>query len=114
MMWLLWLVVSCLLGYVTLCICYIAVMRAYVVWQSGVRINLFWKIPIAVGYYVGKGLDIVWNVIVGTIAFREFPRETLFTSRCKRHKQKPIGDWRGDRARWWCDQMEIFHEGHCS
>lgn len=63
---------------------------------------------------VGLALDVVFNVIYGTIVFRELPRELLFTSRCQRHLKKSSG--RKLRvATWHCIRLlDPFEEGgHC-
>lgn len=38
-------------------------------------------------------MDILYNIVVGSLLFMEWPREWLFTTRLKRH----IGDWRVER-----------------
>jgi hypothetical protein len=44
--------------------------------------------------------DCVFNLIVGTIVFLQFPRQWLFTERCKANQSR--WDWRRDAANWWC------------
>lgn len=44
--------------------------------------------------------DAVFNITVGTVVFLQWPRQWLFTSRCKENQNRL--DWRRDAARWWC------------
>jgi len=53
---------------------------------------------------VGLFLDFVMNVIVGTLFFRELPREWLFTYRLNRHLEESSG-WRLRMAAWWCKNL---------
>jgi hypothetical protein len=85
---------------------YVAIMHA-----RSKRLSLYWKVmlyPLAV---VGLVLDVAFNVVFGTLMYRELPRELLFTSRCKRH-------FRGDDekrkrlASWWAVQLNQFDPGH--
>lgn len=67
---------------------------------------------------IGVVLDAVTNWTVAILVFRDWPREWLVTTRCKRylndeqHREK----WRGRRALWWC--THVFDPldptaGHC-
>jgi len=66
---------------------------------------------------LGFFLDVMFNIIVGSIMFLEFPRikELLFTARVSRHNDSPT--WRGNVARWFCthllDQFDPSGK-HCS
>lgn len=61
---------------------------------------------------VGLLLDVIFNAVVGTLAFLEPPREWLFTSRVSRWNDRP--GWRGDLARWFCSELlDPFDAGHC-
>jgi hypothetical protein len=62
----------------------------------------------------GLLLDVMFNLVIGSVSFLELPREWLFTHRCERW----IGDqrWRGCVARFWCHHfMDGFDPGgrHC-
>jgi len=50
---------------------------------------------------IGYPLDVSINLIVGTAAFRERPKEWLFSNRLERMK-KATG-WRRKRATYFCD-----------
>jgi hypothetical protein len=58
---------------------------------------------------VGYPLDVAFNVIVGSLIFRELPREFLFTSRVDRHARA------GNRfAQWVCRHLlNPWDDGHC-
>ena len=63
----------------------------------------------------GLILDVLFNLIIGTISFMELPREWLFTNRCIRHKRG--NGWRKSVALWWCRHfMDAFDPSgsHCS
>ena len=61
---------------------------------------------------VGLVADAAWNLSYGTVRFREFPQEILFTSRVNRLIKND--DWRGELALEWCQFMEYVDEAHCS
>lgn len=58
-------------------------------------------------------VDVLFNLVTGTLLFLELPRELLFTSRVSRWNDRP--GWRGDLARWFCAQLlDPFDAGgHC-
>lgn len=59
-------------------------------------------------------LDIAFNILVGSILFREFPhyKRLTFTARCNNHYNADT--WRGARARKFCDGwLNPFEAGHC-
>lgn len=52
---------------------------------------------------VGLVVDVLFNLIWGTVLFLDVPRELLFTSRVSRLND---GDgWRGRMARWVCCEL---------
>jgi hypothetical protein len=62
---------------------------------------------------VGLILDTLLNWIVLTVAFLEFPREFLSTTRVVRHKYHST-HWRQDQALWWCKHfLTPFDSKHC-
>jgi hypothetical protein len=62
---------------------------------------------------IGLALDLVLNIVVGTVAFSDLPREWLLTSRLKRYKMGRDG-WRKSFAYWICEHLlNQFDEGHC-
>lgn len=67
-------------------------------------------------FVIGYPLDVLMNVICGTVFFLELPRETLFTARCNRHITQGSG-WRKAQAQWWCcnflDPFD-FNDRHCT
>lgn len=59
-------------------------------------------------------VDVLFNLVTGTLLFLERPRELLFTSRVSRLNDRP--GWRGDLARWFCRELlDPFDPsgGHC-
>lgn len=76
------------------------------------ELGLFWRVhlyPLAAIFYF---LDVAFNALLGSLFFFEFPRELLFTSRCKRH-YRACG-WRGGMARFWARQLNEIDPGHVS
>lgn len=62
--------------------------------------------------FVGLIVDVIFNVVIGTISFLELPKEALFTGRCERWLTSET--WRGKVARWYCSQLlNPFDQGHC-
>ena len=64
-------------------------------------------IPLAIGAPIGALCDIWWNVTIGTVLFRELPREFFFTSRVKRHSRE--GD---DTGMQWRGIINWIQPGH--
>ncbi len=63
-------------------------------------------------FIVALIMDVLFNFIIGTIYFRERPKELLFTSRCQRH-MKGSGK-QLLRATFVCTYLlNPFDEGHC-
>lgn len=49
---------------------------------------------------IGIMSDILFNLLIGTVAYLELPKQLLFTSRCNLHLRDT--NWRGTVARWFC------------
>ena len=68
------------------------------------------------GLVPGLLLDVVFNVLYGSIAFREFPREWLFSTRVKRHiKGMSYSNGLSRRERlalWWQTVLNTIDPGH--
>lgn len=63
---------------------------------------------------IGVVMDVVANVVVASVVFREWPREWLVTTRLVRWKASPT--WRGTIANWVCDNLlDVFDPSgtHC-
>ena len=58
-------------------------------------------------------MDVLFNWTVGTVYFREPPREFLFTARCQRHLNgTDVKQY--DRAQYVCDNLlNPADSGHC-
>lgn len=64
-------------------------------------------------FIIGLVMDVLFNWIIGTLYFRELPRELLFTDRCKRHMKGSGAQLR--RATLVCAYLlNPFDSGHCS
>lgn len=50
--------------------------------------------------YLGLAVDVVFNVIAGSVFFLEPPKQLLFTGRVESHMHRT--NWRGKLARWFC------------
>lgn len=91
---------------------YVAVMHLKVVRDRGELTG-----PIAVlGFptlWAGLVIDAFANCIFPVpFLFMELPRETLVTSRLKRHAKQDT--WRGKLARWFCQKILVaFDRCHC-
>ena len=75
------------------------------------KLGLVWYglYPIFIAAYF---MDILFNIICGTIYFRERPKEWLFTSRCQRHLNSTGKQLA--RAHFICDNLlNPFEERHC-
>ena len=57
-------------------------------------------------------MDVLFNLVIGTIYYREIPEELLFTARCTRHlKGRGVQLM---RAEFVCTYLlNPFDEGHC-
>ena len=51
--------------------------------------------------YTGLITDAIYNVIIGTVIFIQWPKEWLFTDRLERNLASSRG-WRWKWARWFC------------
>lgn len=68
---------------------------------------------------VGYLFDVFANVVIMPFIFLELPRETLVTTRLKRHLRTPVDDrdWRYDLASLVCTKLlDIFdpYNAHCA
>lgn len=59
---------------------------------------------------VGLPADFLFNVTRGTVIFREFPRELLFSHRVQRHMRS--SGWRLGRAIYWATILNAIDENH--
>src|SRR5688572_8958618 len=84
---------------------YVAIMHA-----KGKRLTKYWRVMLYPLAIVGLVIDAAFNVVFGSLMFRELPRELLFTSRCQRHAR---GDGSRQRlALWWAKQLNQFDPDH--
>lgn len=88
---------------------YVLVMHAKSLRETG-GLSTFWMVNILPWAIVGLLLDVVFNLIFGTVMFREFPRELLFTSRVQRHYRTEGS--RGRMAEFWARQLNQIDATH--
>lgn len=62
---------------------------------------------------IGGVLDVGFNVLAGSLIFRELPRREFltFTKRCRKWQADP--GYRGRFARAVCRELNVFEEHHC-
>lgn len=106
-----WLVFALLLTWFVLANGFIVYMASRAVLKRDEDIHWFLKIPAAVMVVLGAPADVLFNWVAGSILFKEWPREGVFTTRCKRHKRGSPG-WRRNKAIEWCRRMNKFGQ-HC-
>jgi hypothetical protein len=105
----LWFVVSLVSLWVSVIWAFIAVMHAKLIVERE-KLTLFWRVHMVPLALVGIVLDALFNLVFGTIMFRERPHELLFTSRVKRHS---LGSGRRKRlADWWARNLNQIDPGH--
>jgi hypothetical protein len=101
-----------LLALLVLCIVtflgYVKVMVYYRRWKAGTAkwYHYFIGVPLGVIFIP---LDVLLNIVVGSVLFLELPKEWLFTTRLDRHAKK------GSKfAQWVCKYiLNPFDENHC-
>lgn len=71
-----------------------------------------WYIKVIAYIWLAIGLpaDVLFNWIWGTVIFREFPRELMFTARVKRHMSSSGENrWKAER---WASMLNAVDPGH--
>jgi len=89
--------------------CFVLVMHAKKLKEAG-QLNTFWTFNILPWAVIGITLDFIFNVIAGTLIFRELPRELLFSSRVQRHYRSE--GFRGRMAEFWANQLNAIDPTH--
>ena len=77
---------------------------------AGVHIPIDVKAVTAVWLLVGYPSDVAFNLTRGTVLFREWPQELLFSHRVARHMDDR--GWRGEKAREWASVMNAADPDH--
>jgi hypothetical protein len=83
---------------------FVAIMHAKAIRSE---LTLYWRVMLWPLALIGLVLDVAFNVVFGSIMFREIPRELLFTSRVQRHAAAGSA-----LALWWARQLNQFDPGH--
>jgi len=112
-LWLLiWLLTSVSL-FIGTFVCYVAIMKMREVQDHIFELHWSVRWVCYLILFVGLILDVALNWILLTVAFYEFPREFLSTTRVVRHKHYS-GGFRKIQAEWWCKHWLVpFDHKHC-
>ena len=101
-----WLVVSTALSVFVVCTAFPAVMLLHRALVAGVWVPAEAKATGYVLLVLGVPADIGYNLIIGTLRFRELPRELMFSSRVQRHIDESDG-WRLEQAIEWAEFLNF-------
>jgi hypothetical protein len=74
-------------------------------------LSLYWKVHVYPLALIGIVLDVLFNLIFGTLMFRERPHEWLFTDRIQRHFNTSSGR-RHWLASFWARNLNLVDPGH--
>ena len=61
---------------------------------------------------LGVAADCVFNLLLGSLIFRELPHELLFTDRVQRHYARTDGNWRQAKADQWRQFLNAIDPDH--
>lgn len=86
---------------------FFALSRAIQLRDEEVEFNWVIKVPIWTFLVLGFVVDILFNWLIGTFIFMEFPREFVFTDRVQRQYRKG-----NKRAAFWVDVLNKIEPGH--
>lgn len=112
MMAALWTAVSVVGLWLVVVWAFVSAMHARAIMSRGERIHWLFLaalVPLAIVGYIG---DLVFNLTIGCLIFREGWRKPTFSQRCYYHKHHGDG-WRRQRAIWWCAELNRFDPSHC-
>lgn len=93
---------------------FVFVSTAKRVIEAGVWCPWYVRLIAYLWLIVGIVADVLFNAFWGTLIFREFPRELLFTSRVKRHcrESASVSERRYKKACAWRDFLNAVDPGH--
>ena len=107
-----WSLISFIL-FVSTFVCYVAIMKMREIKDHIFELHWSVRWVCYLILFVGLILDVLLNWVLLTVAFYEFPREFLSTTRVVRHKHDS-GGFRKIQADWWCKNfLVVFDRGHC-
>lgn len=89
---------------------FVFVFSARRVIESGAWCPWYVRVIARAWLVVGLVADVAFNWIWGTVIFREFPKEIVFTSRIKRLVKSD--GWRGEKARQWAEFLNAVDPHH--
>lgn len=101
------------LGYAFVVVCWVLYLAVMSFSAHRHEMGLVVKAHALVLLAIAYPLDLVLNVVIGSVVFLAIPREFTLTSRLKRHQKE--GGWRGIMAAWICKNLlnPFSPNGHC-
>lgn len=106
-----WLIVGTVLATFVVCTAFPAVMLLHRALVAGVWVPVEAKLTGYILFAIGVPADVGYNLVLGSIRFREWPRELMFSSRVQRHIDESDG-WRLEHAKEWAEFLNFCDEGH--
>ena len=110
--WPAWIALGLVVGWLSFVPMFVAVMKGKELKKKKLKLSWFFAIPVYLCAVIGWPIDVVvYNWVIGTWVFKEFPRELTFTSRINRHLEG--GHYRRKRkAEWWAEHGNRWAPGH--
>lgn len=110
-----WLCVSISASIFVVCAAFPAVMLLHRAMMAGVWVPIEARVTGRILYVIGVPADVAYNIVIGTIRFRELPRllsgELTMSARVQRHVDESDG-WRLDHAMQWAAFLNFCDPGH--
>lgn len=80
--------------------------------EVGVWVPWYLQVVAIVWLILGFAADFLFNILWGSLIFRERPHEALFSHRVKRHFRDTTGGWRHEKAVKWASFLNAVDPGH--
>lgn len=93
---------------------FLALSSANRVRKAGIKLPRGLKVTAHVLLLVGWPADVFYNWTVGTLRFRELPKELTYSARVRRHcrESASVSEWRYRKACAWRDILNVVDPGH--
>ena len=109
--WPAWTALGLVVGWLVFVPMFVTVMKGKEL-RKKYKLSLFFAIPVYLCAFIGWPIDVVvYNWVIGSWVFKEFPRELTFTSRIKRHLRS-TNHRRRRKAEWWAEHGNRWAPGH--
>jgi len=112
----LWLVFLSVYSWMSTWVGFLVVASAKRIRNAGVRIPMEGKIAVYIALLLGGPGDFLYNTIIGTVRFMEFPKwrrgEWLYSARVERHANHPDNDERTVEGLKWALILNAADPGH--